>query len=94
MRHLLTYKIVQMALYCQYTSADQIPTPCVPVASTNREVVKGGCPGALKSDRFSLSCRANKCSDAGIGDLGVLTTQETSVCFALGDVGSIRLKCK
>ncbi len=36
-----------------------------------------GCPGLLKSVRFSLSYKANKCSDAGAGDFGVLTTNDT-----------------
>ncbi len=27
--------------------------------------------------QFGLSCKATKCSDAGTGDLGVLTTHET-----------------
>ncbi len=46
--------------------------------------------GALKLDRLGLSCKASKCSDAGTGDLGVLTTHETSPCFSLGDDGSTR----
>ncbi len=33
-------------------------------------------------------CKANKCSDAGAGDLGVLATHETSPRFSLGGVGS------
>ncbi len=44
--------------------------------------------GALKPDRLGLSCKVNKCSDAGTGDLGVLTTQETSQCFSLGNAGA------
>ncbi len=39
--------------------------------------VKSGYAGALKSGRFSLSYKANKCSDAGAGDFGVLTTNDT-----------------
>ncbi len=37
---------------------------------------------------LGLSCKANKCSDAGTGDLGVLTTHETSPWLLLGDAGS------
>ncbi len=44
--------------------------------------MKSGCSGALKSDRLGLSCKANKCSNAGTGDLGVLTTHETSKWFS------------
>ncbi len=33
------------------------------------EGVKSGRSGALKPDRLGLSCKANKCSDAGAGDL-------------------------
>ncbi len=49
--------------------------------------VKSGCFGDLTKDRLGLSYKANKCSDAGAGDLGVLTTQETSPRFSLGDAG-------
>ncbi len=45
---------------------------------------------ALKSDRIGLSNKANKCSNAGTGDLGVLTIHETSPWFSLGDEGSTR----
>ncbi len=40
--------------------------------------MKSGRSGTLKPDRLGLSCKANKCSGAGVDDLGVLTTQETS----------------
>ncbi len=69
-----------------YTSADQTPIPCVPWIKTKRERVKNGCSGALKPDRLVLSGKANKCGDAGTGDLGVLATHETS-WFSLGDAG-------
>ncbi len=52
--------------------------------------MKSECSGAPKPDRLGLSCKANKCSDARTGDLGVLTAHETSTCFSLGDVGSTR----
>ncbi len=55
-----------------------------------QEGVKNGRSGAIKPDRLDLSCKANKCSDAGTGDLGVLTTHETSPWFSLGDAGSTR----
>ncbi len=38
--------------------------------------MKSGYLGALKPDRLGLGCKTNKCSDAGIGDPGVLTTHE------------------
>ncbi len=31
--------------------------------------MKGGRSDVLKPDRLGLSCKANKCSDAGTGDL-------------------------
>ncbi len=33
----------------------------------------------LKSGRLGLGCKANKCSDAGNGDVGVLPTNESSL---------------
>ncbi len=47
---------------------------------TKREgvYVKSGRSGALKPGKLGLGCEANKCSDAGTGDLGVLPTHETS----------------
>ncbi len=45
--------------------------------------VKSGRSGALKPDKLGLSCKAHNCSDAGTGDLGVLTTHETSPWFPL-----------
>ncbi len=57
---------------------------------TKRESVKSGCSGAIKPDRHGMCCKANKCSDAGPGDLGVLTIHETSPWFSLGDVGPTR----
>ncbi len=47
---------------------------------TTREGVKSGYSGDLKPDRLGLSCKTNKCSDAGTGDLGVLTTHGTLLC--------------
>ncbi len=41
-----------------------------------------------RASLLGLSCKANICSDAGTGDLGVLTTHETSPCFSLSDAGS------
>ncbi len=55
----------------QHTSADQTPIPCVPVAQ--KEGVKSGYSGALKPGLLGLSCKANKCSNVGIGDLGALS---------------------
>ncbi len=57
---------------------------------TKREGVTSRCSGALKPDRLGLSCKANICSDSGAGDLGVLTTHETSPWFPFGDDGSTR----
>ncbi len=68
---------------CQ-RSADQTHISCVPVTASpgfkpeGRVGVKSGCSGVLKPDMLALSGKANKCSDAGTGDLGVLTTRETS----------------
>ncbi len=67
---------------CHHTSVDQTPIPCVPAASPglkpNIESVKSRRSGDHKPDTFGLSCKATKCSDAGAGDLGMLTTHETS----------------
>ncbi len=74
-----------MAMYCQHTSACQNFISCVPVTAPPRLIAKGGgggvksgCFGALKLDRLGLNCKANKCSGAGTGDLGVLPTNEKS----------------
>ncbi len=53
-----------------------------------RVCVKSGRSGARKPDNLGLSCKATKCSDAGTGDLGVLTTHEISPWFSLGDAAS------
>ncbi len=53
--------------------------------------VKSGCSGALKLDRLGLGCKAYTCNDAGTGDLGVPTTDETSSGFFLCNAGSTRL---
>ncbi len=55
---------------------------------TKREGVKSGRSGAHKPDMLSLYCKANKCTDTGAEDLGVLPTHETSPCF--GDASSTR----
>ncbi len=51
----------------------------IPIASSSRldYGVKSGRSGTLKLGKLGLSCKANKCGDAGTGDLGVLTTHET-----------------
>ncbi len=46
--------------------------------------MKSGCSGASEMDRPSLSYKANKHTDAGARDLGVLPTHESPPCkFAL-----------
>ncbi len=52
--------------------------------------MKSGRSGALKPSRRGLSCKANNISDAGTGDLGVLTTHETSQWLCPGEAGSNR----
>ncbi len=80
----------------QHTSARQ--TPLRPrhrvtwIKTKKGGSMKNGCFSALKPERLGLSCKANKCRDAGIGDLGVLTTHEASPCLSLGDAGSTRQK--
>ncbi len=54
--------------------------------------MKSGCSGTLKQDRLGLSFKANNCSDAGTGDLGVLTTHETIPWLFLDDADSTRPK--
>ncbi len=49
----------------------------------------------LKPDRFGLSCKANKCNDAGAGDLGVLISPGSPVVMpAQPAPGEFRLKFK
>ncbi len=50
--------------------------------------VKSGRSGIRKPDKLGLSCKSNKCSDAGAKDLDVLPTHEPSPC--IGDAGSTR----
>ncbi len=68
----------------QHTSAKQNSIPWVSVVSPglkpNRRV--------WRAVRLGLSCKATKCSDAGTGDLGVLTAHETSPWFSPGDASS------
>ncbi len=45
---------------------------------------------ALKPACLGLSCKANKCNDAGTGDLGVLKTHNKTPWFSLGDASSTR----
>ncbi len=47
---------------------------------------------ALKPVKFGLGCKANKCSDAGTGDLSVLPTLESSPCYRLHNKTRIRLR--
>ncbi len=51
------------------------------------EGVKSGRSGAHKPDKLGMSCKANKYSHAGTGDLCVLPTQETS-SLKIDDAGS------
>ncbi len=67
----------------QHTSADQTLIICVPVASPGFQKkdgmhVKSGRSGTLKPGTLGLEFKATKCSHAGAGDLGVLTTYKTS----------------
>ncbi len=64
--------------------------------SSHLEGVKSGCSNALKPGRLGLNCKANKCTDAGTGGLGVLNTHETSPCRDDGSTrpGECRLKYK
>ncbi len=74
-----------------YRIGGVISTP-LPIKLLSLESPKGRVRRAGAPDRLGLSYKANKCSDAGTGDLGVLTTtNETSSCFSpLGDAGSTR----
>ncbi len=56
--------------------------------NAKREGVKSKHFGAHKLYRLGLSCKANKCSDTGTGDLGVLTAHEISPYVSLGVAGS------
>ncbi len=72
-----------------------IKLPCTPVASLGfkpkgRVCVKSGCSGALKPVKLGLSCKDNKCCDAGTGDLNVLPTHDTSPWLSVP--GECRLK--
>ncbi len=50
--------------------------------------------GALSNRvcKVGLNCKANKCSDAGTGDLDVLATRETSPCLDAARVNSAESK--
>ncbi len=52
-------------------------------SNQNGGCVKSGRSDALKPDRLGLSYKANKCSDIGAGDLGVLPNPESSLCNRL-----------
>ncbi len=49
-------------------------------SNQNGEGVESGRSGGHKPDKLGLSCKANKCSDVGAGDLGVLPTHDSSPC--------------
>ncbi len=55
---------------------------------TKRESVMCGRSGANKPSKFGLRCKANKRSDAGTGDLGVLPTQGT-LAYCSGECASL-----
>ncbi len=64
-----------------------------------RESVKSGHFGTFKLDGLGFSCKTNKCSDAWTGDLGALTSRETSLMKttlvdSVGDAGSMPLKAQ
>ncbi len=92
-QHLLTYTTVQMAVQsahlCRLNSYPLRPRR-VTWIKTKRVSLKGECSGALQLDWLGLRCKANKCSDTGAGDLGVLNIYEASPCFSLGEAGSTR----
>ncbi len=78
----------------QHTSADQTPITCVPVAwaglKPKGRVWRAGAPALSNRTGLARAAKPKHCSDAGTGDLGVLTTHERSPWFALGDSGSTR----
>ncbi len=59
-------------------SAEQTRIPCVSLALPEFEVKGGGCEEQTLRRSQTLSCKANKCSDAGIRELGVPTIHEAS----------------
>ncbi len=61
----------------------------ITLIKTKQEGMKSGRSGALKPDRLDMSCKVNKCRDAGAGDTDVLPTRETSPYL-----GECRRKCK
>ncbi len=50
------------------------PLPINWIKTKRGRGVKSGRSGARKQGKLGLSCKANKCSDAGTGDPGVLPT--------------------
>ncbi len=80
-QHLLTYRLGGVF-------STPLPIKLLPTVPLSRHLVqnqKGGCAksgrsGAHKLDKLGLSCKADKCSDTGAGDLGALPTHETSLC--------------
>ncbi len=79
---------VLSAHLCRANSNPLRPRRRVTWIKTKMEGVESGHYNAHRPSKLGLSCKANKCSDAGTGDLGVLTANETSPC--LGDAGSSR----
>ncbi len=80
--HILSYKKVQMAVQSAHLCRSN-SYPLYPLDPSK----KGGCICEERTLRRSqtgqtslgLSCKANKCSDTGAGDLGVLPAQETNI---------------
>ncbi len=60
----------------QHWSADQTLIPCV----SSRHLDSNKIKCMWRPCKLGLSCKANKCSYAGVGDLGVLPTHESSPC--------------
>ncbi len=84
----INIKMVQKWRCSQHASTDQTPGPCIPAASRWLDGEKIELSGVLKSGKHRFDCKANKCSDTGIENLGVLTAHETtsrdiSICNAV-----------
>ncbi len=73
---------VQLAHLCRSNSFPLRPRR----VKTERQGVKSGHSSAHKPGKYGLSCKANKCSNAGTGNLGWLLTQEAS-SMKIGNAG-------
>ncbi len=75
--------VVLSAHVCQSNAYPLHPHRVTWIQTKKGGGVKSGCSDALKQGKLGLICKPNKCSDAGAGDLSVLTTTKHRSVFPL-----------